>query len=198
MKLLTQLKVAAVMTALTISSVFADAMTADETVNTMTNDVIEIVMEAKGEEDGLSVFMPRLDELMKRYADFDWIARNIMGRHRANATPEQVEAFGERFRSVMINTYAKSFLAYNGEQVVTLPVDERYAGERRVPVRQTVEGIAGGLDVLYTMGQKSSGDWVMLNIRVNGVNLGQTYNQQFDRMMTEYGSIDEVIERWGQ
>ena len=77
-------------------------------------------------------------------------------------------------------------------------MDERDAGGRRVPGRQTVEGIAGGLDVLYTMGQKSSGEWVMLNIRVNGVNLGQTYNQQFDRMMTEYGSIDEVIERWGQ
>ena len=178
-------------------SAVADELPADEAVAQMTNDVIGIVMEAKASSDELEEFMPRLDQMMAYYADFDWISRQIMGRYRQDATPEQIQQFGDRFRAVMISTYAKSFLAYNGERVTTLPVEDRYAGERRVPVKQTVEGIAGGLNVVYTMGQRSDGRWLMLNLRVNGVNLGQTYNQQFARMMDEYNSIDKVIESWG-
>ncbi|WP_298634642.1 ABC transporter substrate-binding protein [uncultured Umboniibacter sp.] len=183
---------------LQVNTAISENLPADEAVAKMTNEVIEVVMEAKENGNDLDGFMPRLDELMTYYADFDWIAAQIMGRYRQSASPEQISRFGTRFRSVMISTYAKSFLAYNGERVTTLPVEERYAGERRVPVRQTVEGIAGGLNVIYTMGQRSDGRWVMLNLRVNGVNLGQTYNQQFARMMTELNSIDAVIDNWGQ
>lgn len=186
------------LSALLVNTTVAEELSADEAVAKMTNDVIEVVMEAKENGNDLEGFMPRLDQLMTYYADFDWIAAQIMGRYRQGASPEQITRFGSRFRSVMISTYAKSFLAYNGERVTTLPVEERYAGERRVPVRQTVEGIAGGLNVIYTMGQRSDGRWVMLNLRVNGVNLGQTYNQQFSRMMTEFNSVDAVIDNWGQ
>jgi len=198
MKLLKQLGRVLLLAATTAWNATAEEVSASATVDQMTNQVIEVVLEAKGKEDGINEFMPRLDELMQHYADFDYIARNIMGRHREGASDEQIHAFATRFRSVMINTYAKSFLAYNGEEVVTLPVDSRYEGRRRVPVRQTVEGIAGGLNILYTMQQKPSGEWVMRNLRVNGVNLGQTYNQQFDRMMMEYGSVEAVIEQWGR
>lgn len=176
----------------------ADALTADATVENMTNEVIAVVTEAKEKEATVEEFMPQLEDVMLSYADFNWIASQIMGKHRRGASREQVEAFATKFRSVMISTYAKSFLSYNGERVVTYPVPERFQGERRVPVRQEVEGIGGGLDVLYTMGQKRTGDWVMLNLQVNGVNLGQTYNQQFDRMMNDLGSVDEVISAWGQ
>ncbi len=172
--------------------------TADITVDEMTNAVIDVVMDAKESGAELDEFGPKLDKLMSNYADFNWIARNIMGSFREQATDAQVAEFGATFRHVMINTYAKSFLAYNGQTVTTLPVESKYAGKRKVPVRQTVDELAGGLNVVYTMGQKRDGHWVMLNLRVNGVNLGQTYQQQFRRMMAEYDSIDEVIAQWGK
>jgi len=179
-----------------IGSAYAE--TADVAVAQLTQNVIDVVMTATKDNAEISEFAPKLDSMMADYADFDWIAKNIMGSYRKKATPEQVHLFGETFRQVMIQTYAKSFLAYDGQKVTTYPVAEKYKNKRRVPVKQTVEGIAGGLNIVYTMGQKKDGRWVMLNLRVNGVNLGQTYQQQFSRMMKEFGMIDQVISRWGK
>lgn len=188
-------KAIAIFLGLSLGAANVYAETASNTIKQMTSQVIDVVLEAQKDPHGIDVFMPKLDEMMSDYADFDRIAQLIMGSHKKQATADQITRFGAVFKTSMIGTYAKSFLLYDGETVTTFPVAAKYASRNRVPVRQEVKDIAGGLRIIYTM-EKRGDKWLMSNISVNGVNLGKAYQRQFDAAMRSGKTIDEVIADW--
>jgi phospholipid transport system substrate-binding protein len=52
-------------------------------------------------------------------------------------------------------------------------------------------------EVLYQMGQEKSGEWRLLNVIIESVNLGEVYRDQFLASAREQnGDLDKVIENW--
>jgi phospholipid transport system substrate-binding protein len=57
------------------------------------------------------------------------------------------------------------------------------------------EGTSHKLD--YTMVQGKSGEWKLINVVLNGVNLGQSFSGQFKAGLKKHGGdIDQVIANW--
>ena len=50
---------------------------------------------------------------------------------------------------------------------------------KKIGVRQEVHAEEGILPISYTMMRNRSGEWKVLNIILNGVNLGQIFRSQF-------------------
>ena len=51
--------------------------------------------------------------------------------------------------------------------------------------------------ITYKVRKNKNGDWLIINIIVNGVNLGLTFRNQFQALAKEHNeNIDEIIKHW--
>lgn len=145
----------------------------------------------------MTEFFGKLQDTLEPVVDFRWIALNVMGNHRQKATPEQQERFREVFTQALVETYGRGLLSYSGQQIVVVPPSEPAADQRRVTVRQEIHSDDGRIPLLYSMGASRSGDWKVVNVIINGINLGTTFRNQFAQAYNRYGGdIDRVVDNW--
>ena len=70
---------------------------------------------------------------------------------------------------------------------------------KRVEVVQEVAAADGTSRISYTMAQNKSGEWKLINVVLNGVNLGKSFRDQFTQAMKQNdNNIDKVIATWAQ
>jgi phospholipid transport system substrate-binding protein len=142
-------------------------------------------------------FFSALDCLLGEVVDFRWIAYNVMGPYRAQATDEQLKRFAQAFREDLIETYARGLISYGDETIVVLPPEEELGDKRRVTVAQEIHGVDGVFPLYYSMARNKQGDWKVTNVVINGINLGKTFRNQFSQRAQKYGGdIDQVIDSW--
>jgi phospholipid transport system substrate-binding protein len=75
---------------------------------------------------------------------------------------------------------------------VTVPADSR-----RVSVDQEVSDKGNTHKLSYTLKLNDAGEWKLINVVLNGVNLGDSFTSQFDQAMIKNDKdIDKVIATW--
>ncbi len=135
--------------------------------------------------------------VLEPVVDFDFIATSVMGTYAQQATPEQRSRFRQVFKTGLISTYAKGMASFGELDVVVLPPDASIEGQKRVSVEQEVRGSDGKVNrITYTMGLNRDEQWKLINVVLNGVNLGKTFRGQFTQSMTRLSDIDAVINEW--
>ncbi|GHB31153.1 MlaC/ttg2D family ABC transporter substrate-binding protein [Salinicola rhizosphaerae] len=138
-----------------------------------------------------------VDTNMADVADFRYIGASVMGRYFRGATPEQRSRFVDVFRKTLIDTYAKGLVTFDYQ---TLRVKDssdagRYEDQATVPM-EVVSTDGKTYPVNFTLRQ-SDGQWKVINVIVNGINLGLTFRNQFDQAMRDNNrDIDAVIANW--
>lgn len=180
-------------------------------VQEATADVIELINEARGYYGtDPARFHQQVDALLSPIVDFDAFTRGVMGHYASPRYFEtlkgdarsryrsQVETFQQRFKQGLIETYAKGLLNFSGQRIETLPLR---AGEAERPQVNVVQQIyASGEQpyvVQYTLRKNRAGEWKVRNVIVEGINLGQTYRNQFAALMEQHrGDMDKVIAAW--
>ncbi len=152
---------------------------------------------AEEKERQLNYFFDEIDAALSNVIDFNWIARNVMGAYGKSASADQRAAFAETFRAGLVETYGRGLLSYSNQKIVVLPGAENYAEKRKVSVRQEIRGADGNYPLEYSMGLSKSGQWRIINVIINGINLGKTFRNQFVRAAQKNGGdIDAVIANW--
>lgn len=135
--------------------------------------------------------------VLEPVVDFKFIAMSVMGPYSKKAAPEQKDQFIEAFKGGLINTYAKGMAGFGDLDIVVLPPEGDIAGQRRVSVVQEVRGDDGGVNrISYTMGKNREGEWKLINVVLNGINLGKTFRSQFMQAMKKQGDLNQVITEW--
>ena len=141
-------------------------------------------------------YYKQVEKVMDPVVNFPFIAGSVMGKATyKQATPAQREQFLKVFKDGMVRSLAKGILGYANSKVVIVGVDTVKAD--RVVVKQEVsaEGATHKLD--YTMVKARSGDWKLINVVLNGVNLGQSFSSQFKAGLKKHNNnIDQVIATW--
>jgi phospholipid transport system substrate-binding protein len=148
--------------------------------------------------------------VMSGVVDFDSFARGVMGsyagaqRFQALKTEQekaqfrdQIKRFTTTFKHGLIETYAKGLLKFDGQRIETLPPRNKQSGDSV----SVVQNIYGGADkpyvVQYSLRKDRDGSWKVRNVVIEGINLGQTYRNQFAAAAEQYrGDIDKVIANW--
>lgn len=137
-----------------------------------------------------------ITRILDSVVDFPFIAKAVMRKSGKSATPEQIEKFTAVFKSGLVKTYAKGIANYADSTVKTLPSTAE-AGARRLSVDQDVSDKGDVHRLSYTMAQNKAGEWKLINVVLNGVNLGDSFTSQFDQAMIKYtNDIDKVNESW--
>jgi len=198
MALLAALTAAPVVAAATVPA--ADK-TAEQRVQEVSDAVLALIEEAReyAKEDP-ERFYREFTELLDPAVDFESFARSVMSVHYRQATPEQRRRFAESFKWGLVRTYALALTEFSNGTVRVLPPARPPRNPRMHSVTMEVVTPSGNVyPVQYAMRLGNDGQWRVVNIIVNGVNIGLTYRNQFAGAMKDPangGSLDKVIDGW--
>lgn len=178
----------------------AKPATAHAAVTQVTDDMMAIIRRSTQlMADDPKAYYAQVSDLLEPVVAFSYIAKSVMGQHYKAATKAQREAFAKTFQSTMVETFAKGLANYSDFKITTVPPTGDVSGQRKVQVIQEVAGKDGTNTVAYTMGQSKTGDWLLINVVLNGINLGSNFQQQFAQAMRQHkNDVDSVIATWGE
>ena len=138
-----------------------------------------------------------VNESLDDVADFRYIGASVMGSYFRNATPEQRSQFATVFRQTLIDTYTRGLVTFDYDELRVLSEQrgQRYDDQASVDM-EIVASNGQVYSVSYSL-RLSDGQWRVVNVIVNGINLGLTFRNQFDQAMRDNNrDYDAVIRGW--
>jgi len=165
------------------------------------DSIDELMTRIEGREDyfadNLDELKAIVDESLEEVADFRYIGASVMGRYFGNATPQQRSRFVDTFRNTLIDTYAKGLVTFDYREIRVLDNQQTSRYEDQASVAMEVVANDGSVyPVSYSL-RLSDGQWKVVNVIVNGINLGLTFRNQFDQAMRDHNrDYDAVIDNW--
>ena len=165
------------------------------------DSVDELMGQIEGSRDYYASHLDELealvDDSLDDIANFRYIGASVMGRYFQNATPEQRTRFANVFRQTLIDTYTKGLVTFDYRELRVLEGQRAPRHEDQASVAMEVVAMDGTVyPVSYTL-RLADEQWKVVNVIVNGINLGLTFRNQFDQAMRDHGrDYDAVIAGW--
>ncbi|WP_374694372.1 phospholipid-binding protein MlaC [Halomonas sp. SpR1] len=173
-----------------------------QTPEAMVRDNVESLMaDIEGRKDYYANNLDELEALvdsnLDQVADFRYIGASVMGNYFRNASPEQRRRFVDVFRQTLIDTYTRGLVTFDYDELRVLDTQQAQRYDDQASVAMEVVANNGQVyPVSYSL-RLSDGEWRVVNVIVNGINLGLTFRNQFDQAMRDNNrDYDAVIDGW--
>ena len=176
----------------------AESISAHEHAERTHNNIILILQNKNAlfEEDS-ELFIQEISNAFSPIVDFQRIARNVMGKHYKVSTSAQRARFSEAFRASLLNTYSKTLIEFKDEKIIVLPPKNKSRSPNKVKVDIEIITSSKSYPGVYSMYLDKNNEWKIINIVVNGINLGLTFRSQFYSLMEKNNNdISTVIDKW--
>ena len=147
--------------------------------------------------DNPDLFTKEISDAFGPIVDFKRISRNVMGKYAENATPKQLEDFSEVFENSLLDTYASTLVEFKDEKINVLPPTSSTNSKTKARVNIEIVTSSSIYPGRYSMYLDKNNDWKIINIEINGMNLGKIFRNQFYSLMEKNKEdINVVIEEW--
>ena len=178
------------------NQVFAES--SSEYVEKIHEDIVLVVRAKQGiYEENPEEFIKAISFALQPLVDFKRISRNVMGRYYKDANKEQIEKFNKVFKASLLETYSKTLAEFKDEEILVSSQVKKSPKGNREKVSLQIVTSTKIYPAVYDMYRNKQGQWKLINIVINGVNLGLTFRNQFYSLMEKEGNnLDVVIERW--
>ena len=140
-----------------------------------------------------------VDEALGEVVDYRRIARRVMAKYYKKASKEQKKRFFTVFKDSLLSTYANGLWEFHDYKVRLLPLKPTSSGKRKGSIGFEVVTSSGRIfpvnqSVFY---HKKNQRWMVQNVIINGINMGQLFRDQFARLVVDsQGNIDLAINAW--
>jgi len=178
------------------NQVFADS--SYEYVEKVHEDIVLVVRAKQGiYEENPEEFIKAISLALQPLVDFKRISKNVMGRHYKDANKQQIEKFNKVFKESLLETYSKTLAEFRDEEIIVSSKVKKSPKGNREKVSLQIVTSTKIYPAIYDMYLNKQGEWKLINIIINGVNLGITFRNQFYSLMEKEGNdLDLVIEKW--
>ena len=176
----------------------AESISAHEHAARTHNNII-LILQTKNAlfEEDTELFIQEIGNAFSPIVDFQRIARNVMGKHYKVSTSSQRDRFSEAFRTSLLNTYSKTLIEFKDEKIIVLPPKNKSRTPNKVKVDIEIITSSKSYPGVYSMYLDKNNEWKIINIVVNGINLGLTFRSQFYSLMEKNNNdISIVIDKW--
>ena len=176
----------------------AESVLAHEHAQKTHDNIIQILQtkNALFAEDS-DLFIQEISDAFSPIVDFKRISRNVMGKHYKAASDLERERFSEAFRTSLLNTYSKTLIEFKDERIVVLPPKNKPKSMSKTKVYIEIITSSKSYPGVYSMYLDENNEWKIINIVVNGINLGLTFRSQFYSLMDKNNNdISKVIDKW--
>ena len=141
-------------------------------------------------------FKKLIKDIFEPMVDFRRVSALVMSKkYYLSATPEQRSAFIEIFKNSLLDTYSSTLAEWGDQEIVTMfSADKEF--EKNAEVKQMLITNSAKYPVTYKLRLGKDG-YKIINIVVNGVNLGLTFRNQFKALADKHDeNIDVIISEW--
>ena len=178
------------------NQVFAES--SSEYVEKIHEDIVLVVRAKQGiYEENPEEFIKAISLALQPLVDFKRISKNVMGRHYKDANKQQIEKFNKVFKESLLETYSKTLAEFRDEEIIVSSKVKKSPKGNREKVSLQIVTSTKIYPAIYDMYLNKQGEWKLINIIINGVNLGITFRNQFYSLMEKEGNdLDLVIEKW--
>ena len=149
-------------------------------------------------ESDRELYENKIKEIFEPMIDFRRVAASVMGKkYYLMASKDERAEFVNIFKDSLLDTYAET-LAQWGDSLIstefpTSNVDKEITS---VEVRQTLDTGSSKYPISYKL-RKSNEGWKIVNIIINGVNLGLTFRNQFQALAVSHEEdIETTLKNW--
>ena len=128
--------------------------------------------------------------------DFRRVSALVMGKkYYVASSKEQRTKFIQVFKDSLLDTYSETLAQWQDQKIITIfPENDKY--EKQVNVKQNLYTSSSVYPIKYTL-RRDGDEWKIINIVVNGVNLGLTFRNQFRALAdSNNGDMDLTIASW--
>ena len=169
-----------------------------EYVEKIHEDIVAVIIAKQGQyEEDPEEFINAISLSLQPLVDFKRISRNVMGKYYKDANKTQIEKFNRVFKSTLLNSYSKTLAEFKDERIIVSKETKKSSKGNREKVFLQIFTSTKVYPATYDMYLNDQGKWKLINIVINGVNLGLTFRNQFYSLMkSESNDIDLVIEKW--
>ena len=147
--------------------------------------------------DNPDLFKKEISDVFGSIVDFKRISRNVMGKYAKDASPKQLEDFSAVFENSLLDTYASTLIEFKDEKINVLPPTDPSKLQTKTKVNIEILTSSNTYPGRYSMYLDKDNDWKIINIEINGMNLGKIFRNQFYSLMEKNKEdISLVIEKW--
>ena len=163
---------------------------AQEMVNVLKNNK-ELFSENRDE------FEKKIKDIFEPMIDFRYVTAMVMGKNYYKiSTKKQRLEFQEVFKDSLLDTYAETLSQWDDQRIITEIPELVEVDKKIIEVRVALQTE----NSLYPINFKlrwNNESWKIVNIIINGVNLGLTFRNQFKTLAIESSNeIDSIIIKW--
>ena len=127
--------------------------------------------------------------------DVSLVSRLILSEAYANATKEQIIAFEEQTKKLLLDTYVTTLLEF--EDYILETNEEIKVNKRTYEVSVKFLSTSDSFITKFSVYKNKLGDYKIINIIIDGINLGLTFRNQFqDNLVKNNMDLDKAIETW--
>ena len=141
-------------------------------------------------------FKEKLKNIWEPMVDVGLVSRLILSKAYSNATEEQILLFQTRTKKLLLDTYITALLEFEDYELET----SRKIKENKnktLEVEINFFSASDSFKAKFTLYKNKQGELKIINIIIDGINLGLTFRNQFqDNLKNENYDLDKAIETW--
>ena len=144
-----------------------------------------------------TLYENKIKEIFEPMIDFRRVAASVMGKkYYLLATKEERAEFVLIFRDSLLDTYAETLAQWGDSTITTEFPKNKEELSKNVEVKQTLDTGTSKYPISYKL-RKSKDGWKIVNIIINGVNLGLTFRNQFQALAVSHNeNISDTLRNW--
>ena len=143
------------------------------------------------------LFKDKINVVFEPMVDFRRVGASVMGKkYYIAASSSQRLQFIQSFKTSLLDTYSSTLAQWGDQKIITIfPKVSEF--KKTEDVQQNLITSSNTYPITYKVRKDKNGNWLIINIIVNGVNLGLTFRNQFHALAKEHNeNIDEIIKHW--
>ena len=140
----------------------------------------------------------KIKEIFEPMIDFRRVAASVMGKkYYLMASKDERAEFVNIFKDSLLDTYAETLAQWGDSLISTeFPKSNLNIDIKSVEVRQTLDTGSSKYPISYKL-RRSDDGWKIVNIIINGVNLGLTFRNQFQALAVSHEeNIEITLKNW--
>jgi phospholipid transport system substrate-binding protein len=143
------------------------------------------------------LFKDKINVVFEPMVDFRRVGASVMGKkYYLAASKSQRLQFIQSFKTSLLDTYSSTLAQWGDQKIITI-FPESSEFKRTEDIQQNLITSSNIYPITYKVRKDKNGNWLIINIIVNGVNLGLTFRNQFQALAKEHNeNIDEIIKHW--
>ena len=147
------------------------------------------------------LYEQKIKEIFEPMIDFRRVAATVMGKkYYLASSKEQRDEFVEIFKDSLLDTYAETLAQWENQTITTIfpkNMEIQTKNMKNIEVQQTLNTGSSKYPISYKLRKNKDSSWSIVNIIVNGVNLGLTFRNQFQALaIKNNGNIESTLNGW--